>query len=143
MLNGRIDTVQAAMMLVNFKYLDERIKRLRQIAKYFDEQLTDVVVCPPRDNSFHTYYSYNIVVKNRNRFEKYLLDKGIETKIQHPILMPYHTAYRDRLPKFNIPVAERMVERIICIPNHEKLTDEAVEYVVSTIKAYREEFGEV
>ena len=142
-INGRIDTVQAAMMLVNFKYLDERIKRLREIAKYYDEHLRGVVICPPQDDSFHTYYSYNIVVENRDRFEKYLLEKGIETKIQHPILMPYHTAYKNRLPKFDLPVAERMVNRIICIPNHEKLTDPEIEYVVESIKSYRDEFGTV
>jgi len=142
-INGRIDTIQAAMMLVNFRYLDKRIKRLREIAAFYDENLKDIVFCPPQDESFHTYYSYNIVVENRDRFQKYLMDHGIETKIQHPILMPYHTAYRNRFPRFDLPVAERMVDRIICIPNHEKLTDEEVEYVVKTIRAYHEEFGKV
>ena len=142
-INGRIDTLQAAMMLVNFKYLDQRIARLREIARIYDMHLEGVVKCPPADNSFHTYYSYNIVVENRDRFEKYLLDRGIETKIQHPILMPYHTAYRNRLTPFDIPVAEKMVKHIICIPNHEKLRDEEVEYVVKIIKAYRDEFGTV
>ena len=49
--------------------------------------------------------------------------------------MPNHTAYRT-LPKYNIPVAEQVVEQIICIPNHEKLTDSEVEYVAKCIKYF-------
>ena len=57
---------------------------------------------------------------------------NIETKIHHPILMPYHTAYNGRFSP-DIPIAERAVQRILSIPNHEKLTDAEVEHVSSSI----------
>ena len=134
-LNGRIDTIQAAMLLVEFKYLQDKIKRLREIARFYTQSLDDIVTCPREDRSYHIYYCYTILTEKRNELKAFLLSKGIETKVHHPILMPYHTAFR-RLPKYNIPVADRLVNQILSIPNHEKLTNEEIEYIVSCIKSF-------
>lgn len=135
-INARIDTVQAAMMNINLKYLDRKIQRFREIAKYYNENLRDVVTCPLEDESFHTYYSYTIIVEDRKELMEHLNGKGIETKIQHPILMPYHTAFRDKYEKYSLPVAEKLVDRILCIPNHDKLRDDEVEYVAAAVKGF-------
>lgn len=131
-INGRIDTIQAAMMLVNLKYVEKKIKCRRNIAAVYSEALKNIVICPREDGSYHSYYSYTIIADKRDELKEYLLSKGIETKIQHPILMPYHTAYR-YLPKFNIPVAEHLVKKILCIPNEETLTMNEIEYIVECI----------
>ena len=60
-LNGRLDTVQAAMLLVNLKYIDQTIARHRETAKLYTERLHDVVTCPKDDGTFQVYYSYTIV----------------------------------------------------------------------------------
>ena len=135
-INGRLDTLQAAMLQVNLKYVQSKLDRLREIAHYYTETLKGTVICPHEEpGSYHSYYSYTILVDRRDELTEFLKLKGIETKIQHPILMPNHTAYRT-LPKYNIPVAEQVVEQIICIPNHEKLTDSEVEYVAKCIKYF-------
>lgn len=131
-LNGRIDTVQAAMMLVEMRYLAGKIDRRRKIAAFYDEALKDVVVCPPDDGTFHTYYSYTVVVQDRDALKDYLLSRGVETKIQHPLLLPYHTAYR-HLHGYDIPNAARLVKKILSIPNQDNLTQEEIEYVASCI----------
>ena len=135
-INARIDTVQAAMMNVNVKYVDNRIQRLREISQYYNEQLKDLVKCPFEDDSFHSYYSYTLLTEEREKLNKYLNEKGVETKIQHPILMPYHTAYKDKFPKYDLKVAENVVDQILCLPNHDKLSDSEVEYVVTTLKGF-------
>jgi dTDP-4-amino-4,6-dideoxygalactose transaminase len=135
-INARIDTIQAAMMNINLKYFDAIVERLRQISKYYNEELKNIVECPLEDESFHTYYSYTILIKKREKLVEYLQSKGVETKIQHPILMPYHTAYRDKYPMYELPVAEKLVDQILCIPNHSKLSDAEIEYVVSTLKGF-------
>ena len=71
----------------------------------------------------------------RDDLKRYLSSKGIETKIQHPILMPYHSAYRN-MEVGEMPIAERLVNRILCIPNHEKLTTGETEYIVKSIKEF-------
>lgn len=140
-LNGRIDTIQAAMLLVNLNYLEDKIARRRKIAQFYSQELEKTVACPQVDEGFfHTYYSYTITTPERDRLKEFLLAKGIETKIQHPILMPYHNAYRTTLPKFKLPVAERLVDQILCIPNHEEMTFEEIEYVVACIRKF---FGDL
>jgi len=136
-LNGRIDTIQAAMIMVELEYFDEKIKRIREISRYYTNRLKTIVSCPLEDdNSFHTYYSYTIVTDHREELIHYLNNNGIETKIQHPILMPYHSAYKERYQDCNIPNAERMVSKILCLPNHEKMSDIEVEYVASKVEHF-------
>lgn len=134
-LNGRLDTMQAAMMLVNLKFLDDKIEKRRKIAHIYNEALKDIVICPRDDGCYHIYYSYTIITEKRNELKDFLYSKGIETKIQHPILMPYHSAYK-HLQGFHIPVAERLVNQILCIPNQEDLTTKEIEYIIKCINDF-------
>ena len=70
------------------------MKRIRDISKYYNDKLRNVVDCPLEDDSFHTYYSYTIKVDDRESLVDHLNQNEIETKIQHPILLPFHTAYK-------------------------------------------------
>jgi len=135
-LNGRLDTIQAAMLLVNLKYLDDKIARRRSIAAFYSEALGESVICPQEDpGEYHVYYTYTIIAERRDELREHLAENGIETKIHHPILMPYHTAYQHML-KPEIPVAEHMVERILSIPAHENIQMEEAEYVADKIKEF-------
>lgn len=136
--NGRIDTIQAAMMLVNLRYLENKIARRRATAEFYSTELGEVVICPEeRDGDYDVYYTYTILAERRDQLMEYLTSRGIETKIQHPILMPYHTAYK-HLPKPNIPMAEHLVERILSIPANEGLGMEETGYVARCIKEFYE-----
>ena len=135
-LNGRIDTIQCSMLLVVLKYVGKKISKRREIAEYFTKNLQDTVQCPtPSDNSYHSYYSYTIITDRRNELKEFLQTKGIETKIQHPILMPYHKAYKGKYVS-EIPVAEKLVEQILCLPNHEDLGRVAQDYVIKSVKDF-------
>ena len=139
-LNGHLDTIQAAMLLVNLQYYEEKIARRREWAEFYSQALGEVVVCPQEEAGYHSvYYTYTIVAERRDELKEYLESRGVETKIHHPILMPYHTAYRDILPKPHIPMAEYLVSRILSIPSHENLTLKEAEYVA---KCIREFYGE-
>ena len=135
-LNFRLQALQAAMTLVSLDHFDQVISRRREIAARYTSQLKGVVGCPePEDGYGHVYYTYVIVAERRDELRAFLESKGIETKIHHPILMPYHTAYRDRF-QTQIPVAERLVARILSLPNHEKMTDQEVEYVAGRVREF-------
>ena len=132
-LNFRMHTLQAALLLVELKRLDSVIERRRKIAANYDNLLGDVVMCPEANvGSESVYYTYTIQVEKRDELREFMAKNNIETKIHHPILMPYHTAYNGRFSP-DIPIAERAVQRILSIPNHEKLTDAEVEHVSSSI----------
>lgn len=135
-LNGRLDTIQAAMLLVNLKYLEEKIEKRRAIAVAYRKLLAEVVSCPIEHfESRHIYYAYSILAEQRDDLMKYLAEKGIETQIQHPIPMPYHTAYKGRF-NVNIPVCESVVKGILCLPNQEDLTLEEVGYICHCIQDF-------
>ncbi len=135
-INARIDTLHAAMLNINAKYLKNKINRTREISKYYDDKLKNVVECPSDDGTFQTYYSYMIKVEDRESLTSYLTENEIETKIQHPILMPFHTAYKKFYPNISIPMSEKLIKKILSIPNHDKMTDQQVEYVADKIYNY-------
>jgi len=60
---------------------------------------------------------------------------GIETRIQHPLALTDQPAFRGK-SRGEAPRARRFVQEILCIPAHEKLTDEAQEFVIHSIKAF-------
>jgi dTDP-4-amino-4,6-dideoxygalactose transaminase len=135
-INGRLDTIQAAMLLVNLRRVDDLIEARRRIAKDFTNQLSNIVGCPKEKlGHLHSYYSYTIVSDHRDELKQYLTDNGIETKVQHPFLMTQHDAYRGKI-KGDIPNAERLVARILSIPSHEDLDIESLQYVAETIRQY-------
>jgi dTDP-4-amino-4,6-dideoxygalactose transaminase len=136
-LNGKIDTLQAAMMLVSLKYIHKKIEKRSWIANIYRQSLKDLVVCPEEDEQVKlAYYNYTIIAEDRDNLKQYLTDKGIETKIQHPILMPNQKAYQHLTNKYKIPNAERLVNRILCLPINEKLIPDQQEYVINSIKDF-------
>lgn len=135
-LNGRIDTIQAAMLLVSLKHLEGKIEKRRAIAEMYGKSLNEVVQCPTEHSeSRHIYYAYTILAERRDELMGHLASCGIETQIQHPIPMPYHTAYKGRFPAV-IPVCEDAVSRILCLPNQEDMTSEAVDYVCRCVREF-------
>lgn len=135
-LNGRLDTFQAAMLMVNLGNLEEKIERRRAITAMYNKHLERVVQCPIEHfGNQHIYYTYTVLVDRRDELMKHLAAKGIETQIQHPIPMPHHTAYKGRF-KADIPLCEAVVNRILCLPNQEDLTLEEIEYVCQHINDF-------
>ena len=134
--NGKIDTLQAAMLLVSRKYHGKNAERRRQIARRYDAALSGVVPCPPPGNDGRcVFFDYQILAEGRDRLQAFLAGRGIETKVKHPILMPGQPAYSHlRCPP--LPVAGRLVSRILCLPIHEKMADAQVSYVADSVRAF-------
>ena len=135
-LNSRMDTIQAAMLLVNIDRLDALIERRRSIAARYTSRLSDVVVCPKESqDSRHVYYTYTILADDRDRLKAALEGQGIETKIQHPILMPEQPAYA-HLPSGQWGNARRLRDRILCLPAHEDLDADSQDYVIKCVRGF-------
>jgi|TARA_B100001964_G_C14238210_1_gene603574 dTDP-4-amino-4,6-dideoxygalactose transaminase len=131
--NGRLDTLQAAILLERSKHLNRIIDRRRTIASLYNDKLTNIVGIPiEKENEYDVYYTYSIQVENRKELIRYLDTCGIETKIQHPILMPHQQPYQNTRCG-SISNAERLLMRILCIPVNEKLTVKDAEYVSNCI----------
>jgi len=138
-LNARLDTIQAAMLLVRLSHLESVVDRRRQIAAYYAERLSGVVRVPQEgDARKDVYYTYTIQASKRDELKAYLEGSGIETKIQHPILMSEQRPYKDSLGADRVYRAKEIRDRILCIPANETLSDASIEYVADTIVRFYE-----
>jgi len=135
-LNHKIDTVQAAMLLVMIKHLPERMKRRTEIAERYTEALSDLVVCPKfREGDIHALYTYAIQCDNRDFLMKHLNNNDIETKIYHKPLVSDAPVFQ-RFKRFETPNARKVLNRFLSIPAHEKLSDEQVAFVIEKIRQF-------
>jgi dTDP-4-amino-4,6-dideoxygalactose transaminase len=137
-LNHKIDTIQAAMLLVARKHLPEKMKRRREIAKRYNEGFSDIsqITCPEiQENEVHALYTYALQFERRDELLVYLQERGIENKIYHVPLASNAPVYKD-LPHHPTPVAIKVLERFLSIPGHEKVSDDQVDFVIETIRGF-------
>lgn len=135
-LNGRLDTLQAAILLKRLSEVNRIIDTRRRIAKRYNYLLKDLVRVPEeKEGERNTYYTYTIQSAKRDALKSFLWSCGVETKIQHPYLMPQQPAFR-HISKGNFPNAKQIVKKILCIPCNEKMTIRDVDYVAHCIRRF-------
>jgi dTDP-4-amino-4,6-dideoxygalactose transaminase len=134
--NARMDTLQAAILLQRLDHVAEIIERRREIAAWYGERLSGVVELPrERTGERDVYYTYTIRAERRDRLRAFLMERGVETQVQHRTLTLHQAPYR-RFAAGTYPVARRLVERILCIPANEKVTRDQVDYVAACIRDF-------
>lgn len=134
--NSRLDTLQAAVLLDRLQRYPAIVARRRAIAASYDEALRPFVEVPPRMQGYNdVFYSYTIRSPRRDALRAHLTALGIETKIQHPILMNDQPAFQGKV-RGESPRAAALVQQILSIPAHEKLTEEEQDYVIAGVAGY-------
>ncbi len=135
--NSRLDTIQAAILSVKLRHLDEWIKRRQYHASHFDDLLHghgNIITPAVRRKSAHVYHLYVVRVDNRDKIRGILKEKGIATGIHYPIPLHLQPAYRylnHRAGDF--PVAEKYAPQLLSIPLYPELTDAQVEYIAAVL----------
>ncbi len=136
-VNSRLDNLQAAFGLVKLKRLAKWNKRYQEIAKFYYENLHDVVKClPPNKNLRSVYHNFVIQVHANQRDElmRFLLEQGIETKIHYPV--PLHLqpiAKRLSYQQSDFPITEKIIKEIVSLPIYPFLKDGQIEFVCQSI----------
>lgn len=138
-LNHKIDTIQAAMMLISYDRVEPALVRRVEIASLYCRQLKDLVGCPEAPRSAadrrSVFFDYTITTPRRADLRRFLEERGVEVKIRHPLLMSQQPAYR-HLNRRPLPNAERLVRQILSLPIHEKLTDGEIDFVAESIAQF-------
>ena len=140
--NSRLDNLQAAILNVKSKYLPERIKRRREIAETYNQNLSGIagVKLPPSPDSnsehFDVYQNYVLRVEKRDELFKYLKEKGVETLVKDPI--PNHWQKGLSLSHFKLPYTEQLAKEVISLPMYPELTEEQIEYTINSIRNFYE-----
>jgi len=137
--NSRLDTIQAAILEVKLKHLDEWIESRRSIANFYNSSLRDIVIQVPEEqiDTFHVYHQYTLRVENRDKLVEHLKMKGIGTAIYYPLplhLQPAlkHLGYKPQ----TLPNTERACEEVISLPIFPELERREMEEVVNAIREF-------
>ncbi len=138
--NQRMDSIQAAVLNVKLKHLDNWIEKRRRIASLYNKFLAEVnSVSLPSEKAGrkHAYHLYVIKTKERDNLQKYLEQVGIQTGIHYPIPLHLQKAYSYLNHKEgSFPVAEKQAKEILSLPIYPELSEEKVAYICDKIKEF-------
>jgi len=139
-VNSRMDGIQAAVLNVKLKYIDEWNLARNKNAFIYNRLLSDVgqVKTPKiRENSFHIFHLYVIRIKKRDELADYLKTKGIDTGIHYPTALPFMPAYKYLGHKeSDFPVAYEYQKEILSLPMFPELKEEQIQYITDAIKEF-------
>jgi hypothetical protein len=138
--NSRLDTLQAAVLDVKLKHLEEFTETRRQVASRYDEALSscDSLVLPARSIfSTHVYHQYTVQVKDgrRNVLQCLLKEQGIPSMIYYPVPVHHQEAYRHiSRVSGNLDVSTRLCESVLSLPIHTEMSLGQQQYITETLK---------
>jgi dTDP-4-amino-4,6-dideoxygalactose transaminase len=142
-INSRLDALQAAVLHVKLKYLDQWTEGRRRNAERYQRlftqaQLLDRVLLPVTSSgNFHVYNQYTVRVRERDELRNFLKDKGVGTEVYYPLPMHLQNCYHDLgYHKGSFPVSERAAEEVLSLPIYAELTEEQQAYVVQMIAEF-------
>ena len=136
--NERIDTLQAAFLLHRLSNLEKFLKVRRQLAEQYSAGLKDIVTTPQgitNKCSRDSWFVYPILTKNCDSLAEYLSKMGIESRRRESIALPDQPVF-SHLPQSNTPTARRLVNEMLCLPMHEKLSETDVGYVIESVRSF-------
>lgn len=136
--NSRLDEINAAVLRVKLKYLDEDNARRRQVAARYWQELSNPLVTlpettPEQCNVFHLFPTF---CESRDDFQNYLKEKEIGTVIHYPIAPHKQECYRE-WNNLSFPITEYIASHELSLPIGPAIKDEEVARVIETINSYK------
>ena len=142
-INSRLDEIQAAFLSVKLKRLDNDNQIRRKIAQYYIDNIDNDLIELPyskstniEDLQLHVWHVFAVRVKDREKFKKYLSDKGVQTVIHYPIPPHKQQAY----PEWNnesYPISEKIHDQIISLPISPVMKEDEYKKVAEIVNGYK------
>ena len=133
-LTGRLDTLQAAVLISKLDVFAEELARRKEIASRYEEALNSVVNTPRIPDGYGSAFAlYTIRVADRDDVRARLDDKGIGTGLFYRFALHHHPAFRDYVGRA-LPTSEKLAEDVLSLPLHADLRDDEVERVILAVK---------
>jgi len=136
-VNSRLDSIQAAILRIKLRHLNEYAEARNRAAAYYDKAFSGhpAVSIPAREkSSTHVFHQYTLVLhgKNRNEMKEFMASKGVPAMIYYPVPLHMQKAYTDpRYKKGDFPVTEQLCANVISLPMHTELSEEQLTYIVA------------
>jgi UDP-2-acetamido-2-deoxy-ribo-hexuluronate aminotransferase len=141
-VNSRLDTLQAGILDVKLKHLDEYCAARNKAADYYDAHLGNIagLTVPARvKNSTHVFHQYTLLVADgkRDELQKYLQSREIPTMIYYPLPLHMQKAYYSpQAGEGSFPVAEALCKQVLSLPIHTEMTTEQLAYIVASVQSF-------
>ncbi len=142
--NSRLDELQAAILSAKLPYLDGWNHRRWEIARRYHEAFSAVGLCCPLEarDRFHIYHLYVVRVPYRDRLIELLEEKAIATIVHYPIPVHLQESYPEcRVQGKYLPLTEQLAGEIVSLPLYPELTDQEVDYIITTVLDVYEQLG--
>lgn len=136
--NSRLDEMQAAILSVKLRHLDEDNLRRKEIARYYEENLNPGLVSYPteREGFSSVYHIFPILSPHRDALQQYLASHGIQTLIHYPI-PPHRQECYPELHHLSLPITEQISAQELSLPMSPVLTDAEAEEVAKWVNSFR------
>ncbi|MDR2036314.1 MAG: DegT/DnrJ/EryC1/StrS family aminotransferase [Bacteroidales bacterium] len=142
--NSRLDTLQAAILDVKLKYLDEYAQSRYQAAQIYHDGLkgiSGIEIPQEMPYSTHVYHQYTLKIKNgkRDKLKQYLAEKSIPSMIYYPLPMSEQPAFRNIAKAAeSLHISKELSSSVLSLPMHTELTKKEQEIIISAIKSFFE-----
>lgn len=137
--NSRLDELQAAILRVKLRHLDQWTEERREIAAYYQKNIkNDKIVCPvqvPAEQ--HVWHIFPVFTEKRDELMRYLDDRGIKSLIHYPIPIHLQEGYRELgYQEKDFPVAERLAKQEVSLPLWVGMSEHEKQRVVDALNAF-------
>ena len=141
-VNSRLDTIQAAILRVKLRHLEEYHAARQKAAAYYDQDLSEMegIQVPVRSPfSNHIFHQYTLRIRDgaRDELRKFLGEHKIPSMVYYPVPLHLQRAYRDLgYGKGDLPVSEQLSLEVLSLPMHTELEEEQQAYICEQIKSF-------
>ena len=141
-VNSRLDTIQAAILDVKLKYLDDYIQARNDMAAFYDQSLKDIeqLETPKRSaNSDHVFHQYTLKVKGgkRDALKEYLAGLGIPSMVYYPLPLYEQNAFKEFVaPDFHLSITEELCQSVLSLPIHTEGNHDEMAFIGDSVKRF-------
>ena len=141
-VNSRLDSMQAAILRIKLKHLDEYAAARNRAAAFYDKTFAGMpdITTPERSkSSTHVFHQYTLLVTggHRDGLKKHLEANGVPAMIYYPVPCHLQNAFKsERFPQGSLPVTEQLTHEVLSLPMSTELDNEQLAHITATVKSY-------
>jgi len=137
-LNSRLGELEAAVLNVKLKYLDEVNCLKQDLADYYNRNIENDLIIKPevKNREGHVFHLYVVRCSQRNKLQSYLLENGIQTQVHYPRSIHRQPAYKE-YNDMSLPVSEQLESEVLSLPLYPSLTDIERCQIIESVNKYR------
>jgi UDP-2-acetamido-2-deoxy-ribo-hexuluronate aminotransferase len=135
-IGGRLDTMQAAILLAKLPYFKKELKDRQKVADYYTNGLSKILQTPViKPNRLSAWAQYTLRVKNRDALQIKLKENGIPTSVFYPIPLHLQECFQYlNHQQGDFPISEKASNEVMSVPMNPFLTDDQIDYVVNRLR---------